>query len=543
MRRFTRHYKRLRYVRLRVAMIVILLNILALPSWVKYVKDEADFYRIFLNGEEVGCLGNIDDLDSMYTQARRTVAGEHDGILYMDADLTYESSSVIFSVVDDKKDVQKRMTEVLRKSENASTSVGNDSRYVHGYTMKIGDYMVNLSSVDDICEVLQAALDRFMNDGSYKAVLERDPGRELNVLTAMAQKMAEEEYIYGVEPEDDSLNGTPAGSAGFEAFIENAVSDTSVEKEDKGFADYTYGLMEMSFDDNIEVVDCYLLRDQIASIEDAIDSVVTMQEVNTVYEVVSGDTLSGIAIKTNIPMDKIIELNDSLENENSLIRPGDELIVTTIEPPLAIRRTEREYIEEFYDAEIEYIYNDEWYTTDRVTRRQPSTGRRNIVAETTYVNSKSVERTILKEELVVEAVAKVVEVGTKVPPTYIKPLSGGRMSSGFGRRNRPTKGASTNHQGVDWATPVGTTIFASCGGTVTRAGWGKGYGYCVYIKHPDGKETRYGHLSKILVSVGQTVSQGQKIALSGNTGVSTGPHLHFEIRIGGAAVNPLKYLN
>ena len=91
--------------------------------------------------------------------------------------------------------------------------------------------------------------------------------------------------------------------------------------------------------------------------------------------------------------------------------------------------------------------------------------------------------------------------------------------------------------------PIGTAVMASSGGTVTRAGWGSGYGYVVYIQHADGRETRYGHLSKVLVSVGQKVSQGQKIALSGNTGRSTGPHLHFEIRINGQAVNPLNYLN
>ncbi len=543
MKKLTRHYKRLHYIRLRVALLVIFLNIIAIPSWVSYDGDEADFYRVYLNGEEVGCVGSMDGLDDMLVKARRTVASEHDGMLYMDADLTYDASSVVFAPVDDEDDIVDRMEAVLRKSRHSIGIDSADDNYIHGYTLKMGDYIANLESVEDICSVLQAALDRFMNDGSYLAVLTRDPKRELNVLTASAEKIDVEEYWEQQDNPDDSGLPEPVRSAGFESFIEAAVEDTTLDKEDKSFFDYNYGLMSMAFDDNIEVTDCYLQKDQVISLDEAINSVVTMQEVIDVYEVVEGDTLSGIALKTNIPMDKIIDLNDTLENENSLIRPGDELVITTTEPPLAIRRMEREYIEEFYDAEIEYIYNDEWYTTDKVTRQQPSTGRRNIVAETVYVNDKAVERTILKEELVLEAVPKIVEVGTRIPPTYIKPLAGGRLSSGFGRRNRPTKGASSYHQGVDWATPVGTAIWASCGGTVTRAGWGKGYGYCVYIKHPDGRETRYGHLSKILVSVGQSVSQGQKIALSGNTGVSTGPHLHFEIRIGGAAVNPLKYLN
>ena len=82
-----------------------------------------------------------------------------------------------------------------------------------------------------------------------------------------------------------------------------------------------------------------------------------------------------------------------------------------------------------------------------------------------------------------------------------------------------------------------------CGGTVVSAGWSNGYGYCITIRHPDGKQTRYAHLSKILVSSGKSVKQGDKIALSGNTGRSTGPHIHFEILVNGSQVNPLKYLN
>ena len=219
------------------------------------------------------------------------------------------------------------------------------------------------------------------------------------------------------------------------------------------------------------------------------------------------------------------------------------MIITLPEPKLAVIRQEEAYYEEDYEAEVIYIDNDDWYTTDRVTRQEPSAGHRKVIALSTFENDKEVEREIIKEEVTYEAVPKIVERGTKIPPTYIKPISGGRMSSGFGRRNRPTKGASTNHKGIDWATPTGTTVVASCGGTVAKAGWGSGYGYVVYINHPDGRQTRYGHLSKVLVSAGQSVTQGQKIALSGNTGVSTGPHLHFEILINGSQVNPLKYLN
>ena len=196
------------------------------------------------------------------------------------------------------------------------------------------------------------------------------------------------------------------------------------------------------------------------------------------------------------------------------------------------------YYEEDYEAEIVYVDNDDWYTNQTQTLQEPSAGHRKVVADVFYRNKEEVSREILKEEITYEAVPKVVERGTKIPPTYIKPISGGRLTSNFGRRKAPTRGASTYHKGVDWATPVGTAVMASSTGTVAKAGWGSGYGYVVYINHADGRQTRYGHLSKVLVSQGQTVTQGQKIALSGNTGVSTGPHVHFEVLINGSQVNP-----
>ena len=231
-----------------------------------------------------------------------------------------------------------------------------------------------------------------------------------------------------------------------------------------------------------------------------------------------------------------------LEDENSTIRVGDKLVITVPEPELSVERIEQNYYEESYDADVVYVDNDSWYTNQTQVLQQPSAGFRKVVADVSYLNENETSREILKEEIVLEAVPKIVERGTIVPPTYIKPISGGRQTSGFGRRSAPTRGASTYHKGIDWAVPTGTAVFASCGGTVVKAGWGSGYGYVVYIDHEDGRQTRYAHLSRVLVNVGETVEQGERIALSGNTGVSTGPHLHFEILINGTQVNPLNYL-
>ena len=316
------------------------------------------------------------------------------------------------------------------------------------------------------------------------------------------------------------------------------------QQGEKDFEDYDLGLMTMDFAEKVEIVETYLPESMLTPLDQAIEDVIKDQETPGEYEVVSGDTLSEISIKVNIPMDQIIAMNsETLTDENSTIRVGDKLIITVPQPELSVERMEQNYYEEIYDADVIYVDNDSWYTTQTKILQQPSAGFRRVVADVSYLNDREVTRDILKEEVVMEAVPKIVERGTKIPPTYIKPISGGRLSSNFGRRKSPTKGASSYHKGVDWSVPTGTAVFASCGGTVARAGWGSGYGYCVYINHEDGRQTRYGHLSKVLVKVGQTVKQGERIALSGNTGVSTGPHLHFEILINGSQVNPLKYLN
>lgn len=118
----------------------------------------------------------------------------------------------------------------------------------------------------------------------------------------------------------------------------------------------------------------------------------------------------------------------------------------------------------------------------------------------------------------------------------------GRLSSGFGWRRHPVLKKKKFHNGQDIAVPVGTPVLAADSGIVRIAGWRGGYGYLVAVDHGRGIATFYGHNSVLLVREGEAVVKGQRLALSGNTGLSTGPHLHFEVRVRGNPVNPLAYL-
>lgn len=117
-----------------------------------------------------------------------------------------------------------------------------------------------------------------------------------------------------------------------------------------------------------------------------------------------------------------------------------------------------------------------------------------------------------------------------------------RMTSGYGWRRHPTSGKSRMHDGMDFASSVGTPVYATAEGVVTFAGWAGGYGRVIKIQHALGFETRYAHLSKFGVKKGQRVSRGDRIGDMGNSGRSTGPHVHYEIRIGGKSVNPMTYI-
>ena len=122
------------------------------------------------------------------------------------------------------------------------------------------------------------------------------------------------------------------------------------------------------------------------------------------------------------------------------------------------------------------------------------------------------------------------------------PVEGYRLTSGFGMRWHPVLGGRREHKGLDLAAPMGTPIHATADGMVGRAEWFSGYGLYVALEHGQSIETRYGHMSRLNVAAGQAVHKGDVIGYVGATGRATGPHLHYEVRVAGEAVDPMPYL-
>lgn len=129
-----------------------------------------------------------------------------------------------------------------------------------------------------------------------------------------------------------------------------------------------------------------------------------------------------------------------------------------------------------------------------------------------------------------------------LPSSFVYPVMAPKLSSDFGMRRHPVRRSIRHHEGVDLAAPNGAQVRAVAGGTVVFADPYKGYGNLIVVKHNDSLTTHYGHLQKILVSPGQKIKPGEVIGVVGETGITTGPHLHFEIRFDGRSQDPERFI-
>ncbi|MDR1678616.1 MAG: M23 family metallopeptidase [Prevotellaceae bacterium] len=214
-------------------------------------------------------------------------------------------------------------------------------------------------------------------------------------------------------------------------------------------------------------------------------------------------------------------LSDLQQRDDNLYR-----VIFQAEPiPLAVR-------EGSYDAANRYDYIKDFTSSDIVLN---TTRRADEINRQIYIQSKSFDeivRLAKNKEQMLECIPA-------IQPILNKNLK--HMASGYGMRIDPIYRVPRFHAGMDFTAPTGTKIFATGNGTVTYAAWKQGYGNCVIINHGFQYETLYAHMSEIQVHTGQKVKRGETIGLVGNTGKSTGPHLHYEVHYKGAPVNPSNF--
>lgn len=263
----------------------------------------------------------------------------------------------------------------------------------------------------------------------------------------------------------------------------------------------------------------------------------------TTYTVVSGDTFNAIAYNHDMSVSELMNLNPQMDPDRLYV--GNQVNVKEVIPLLSVITVDTLNYTQSIPCPVEEVSDPNSYVGSSKIIQAGVEGEADVTANVTYINGREKDRDVLESVVLSEPTKTVRAVGTAERPksasygSYIWPASG-RISSYFG--GRQLYGVYNYHSGLDIAAPYGTPVYAADGGTVSFSGWRASYGNLVIITHDNGAQTYYAHNSSLLVSSGQKVYRGQQIAKIGSTGNSTGNHLHFEIRIGGKAVNPLGYL-
>ncbi len=264
----------------------------------------------------------------------------------------------------------------------------------------------------------------------------------------------------------------------------------------------------------------------------------TDKEIKHVVE--NGENIWVIAQKNKVTVSEIMDANPQLKSEGDIIHPGDQLSLKVPEPFVNVEVVEEIEVTEEIAFETRNVNNNKMYTWESKVQTPGVPGEREVVYRISKINGKEVSREVLSEKVTKQPVDQVVAKGTLGVPAngtgqLIWPTSGGKITSPYGGARR--------HSGVDIGNPTGTPIYAADDGTVVFAGWYGGYGKLVRVVHTSTMQTYYAHMSTINVQVGQKVKKGEVLGAVGSTGNSTGPHLHFEVRINGGTVNPLNYFN
>ena len=343
--------------------------------------------------------------------------------------------------------------------------------------------------------------------------------------------------IYSIMAYEINVNGEKIG------IVNSEYEANSVIEEVKYHFSKDYdkeSLLEVTTVEDIEIKQVKATNAEIQEKEKLTDYIIKGTDEEKTYIVEKGDNYWNIAEYFNMGIDDLLLANAAAEDD--IIQIGDEINLIVPKPFINVQVKRKVVQEEKMPYETEYAKVSYMYNDEEIVTRAGKYGISEIEAILTEQNGIQIAKEVLSEKVITEPVTRLVTTGTQDPPPkqgtgfFINPLPGSMITSRYGTRS------GGFHRGQDMAKAAGSSIKAADGGTVLYAGWSGSYGFMIDIDHGGGFTTRYAHCSDIYVSAGEKVYQGKIIAAVGSTGVSSGPHLHFEVRKYGSLVNPASYI-
>lgn len=347
---------------------------------------------------------------------------------------------------------------------------------------------------------------------------------------AVQEMMNFEVKAYGIKVNNEMI-----------AFLANEEEANGVlESLKEGYTVSQDGSVEkVYFEENVMVEETHTEAKNLKSYEDTLKFIKQGTEEVKTHEIDQGESFWSIAKKYNLKVDDLMAANPNVDPSKLQLKQKLNLVVP--KPLITIATVEKARLEEKIPFEIEFEETAALFKGETQIKVQGKDGKREVVVELVKHNGVEVSRNVLEEDILDDPSKQVVLKGTKEPPPKV----------GTGVLANPTRGTLTSrfgsrwgrmHTGIDIAAKIGTPIHAADGGKVVFSGTNGNYGKLIIIDHGGGMETYYAHNSKNLVSKGDKVHKGQKIGEVGNTGRTTGAHVHFEVRKNGKPVNPLSYV-
>lgn len=299
-------------------------------------------------------------------------------------------------------------------------------------------------------------------------------------------------------------------------------------------------IISVSYAETVEIAEIQEEEPELMQVADAVTMIITGTKEPKTYTVVEGDNFWDISVKCGMSVDELIASNPNADPDH--LKIGSVLNLYEVKPYVHLTITEQLTATENIDFNVTYEETNTLYKGEFQVKVSGEYGKREVTKEIIKENGVVVSETEVASQIVSEPKSQVTLKGTKSLSTLVgtgsfsSPMGHLEISSGYGSRG------GGRHNGVDLRNPKGTSIYVVDDGVVTFSGYKGSFGNLVRVSHGNGIETWYAHCDSLLVSIGDVVRKGDKIATVGMTGRATGYHLHFEVRKNGVPQNPMNYL-